>query len=331
MNKFVFNPEDAYIKIKNQWTKWADKTGAKGYVVGISGGKDSTVVGALAAKIFGSNSIVGVSLSNSPIGFAEAKDEAFDAEDLCSDIGIERFYNININAAFNSIINQLDAQCCDIYGTKISVSKDTKINLPARLRMSTLYAVAQTLGYRVLNTCNLSEDMVGYSTLFGDTAGSFSPISDLTATEVVQLGKWLGVPDRYINRTPTDGLCGQTDEEKLGFSYAQLDNFIRNDIGTEEFKQDIRNRYSANKFKLDIIQLPKVNLAYPNFVVEPVFPISTQKAPLQRLRKIICEPKYTAILESMMDYYNVNGLKDLTKEEIEEFISPILRGAENAK
>lgn len=103
---------------------------------------------------------------------------------------------------------------------------------------------------------------------FGDNAGTFAPISQLTVTEVINLGYFLGVPEKFLVKTPTDGLCGQTDEEKLGFSYKDLDNFIRNDIGTDEFKDKIRNLYNKNKFKLDIVQIPHPNFNnLPNYVI----------------------------------------------------------------
>ena len=165
------------------------------------------------------------------------------------------------------------------------------INLPARIRMSTLHAIGQCVDGRVINTSNLSEDMVGYATQFGDNAGSYAPLQGLTVTEVKALGIYLidvvdidenrwyrpqniidCSSDRYtlrhlINKTPVDGLQAQTDEERLGFTYAALDKFIRFNEGSDEFKSLIKKKYQQNKFKLEIVQMPQPDFSYlPNFV-----------------------------------------------------------------
>jgi NAD+ synthase len=167
-----------------------------------------------------------------------------------------------------------------------------EINLPARIRMSTLHAIGQCVNGRVINTSNLSEDMVGYATQFGDNAGAYAPLQGLTVTEVKELGKYLidvlGIEDeeysapalnRYVSipnkkrlielvdKTPVDGLQAQTDEERLGFTYADLDKFIRLDEGSYEFKEMIKKKYKQNKFKLEIVQMPQPDFSYlPNFV-----------------------------------------------------------------
>ena len=184
-------------------------------------------------------------------------------------------------------------------------TKDMEINLPARIRMATLHAIGQCVDGRVINTSNLSEDMVGYATQFGDNAGAYAPLQGLTVTEVIELGKWLaedmynthiisdmkqkvlikeatdyslGITDTkiipvldklipLIEKTPVDGLQAQTDEERLGFTYADLDKFIRLNEGTDEFKEMIRKKYQQNKFKLEIVQMPQPDFSYlPNFV-----------------------------------------------------------------
>lgn len=271
---YNFNPEDAYNNIKNSITKWAKKTGAVNFVVGISGGKDSTVVAMLLASIFGPEHVYGVML---PSG---VQSDIQDSEDVIRILGINRML-VNIGDAQVSILNQLD-----------NVSYDCRTNLPARLRMSTLFAVGQCVNGRVINTCNLSEDVCGYATLFGDNAGTYAPIQGLTVTEIRKLGKWLiqnkinfmwdrGTmldmadgkehPDmtrlsELVYKTPVDGLQPLTDEEKLGFTYADLDKFIREDIGSDEFKAKIRDIYKKNKFKLDIVQLEQPKWNYPNHV-----------------------------------------------------------------
>jgi NAD+ synthase len=150
------------------------------------------------------------------------------------------------------------------------------INLLARIRMATLHAIGQCVDGRVINTSNLSEDMVGYATQFGDNAGAYAPLQGLTVTEVKELGKYLidvlGISvatlmTSLIDKTPVDGLQTQSDEERLGFTYADLDKFIRLNEGTDEFKALIRKKYKQNKFKLEIVQMPQPDFSYlPNFV-----------------------------------------------------------------
>ena len=182
-------------------------------VVGISGGKDSSIVAALCVEALGKERVVGVLM---PCG------EQIDIEDskrIVETLGI-RSYMVNIQSPVDSILFRVRI--------KMEVSEQTKVNLPARIRMTTLYAVAQSLpnGGRVANTCNRSEDFVGYSTKFGDSAGDFSPLANLLVSEVIQIGHELSVPRDLIDKTPSDGLCGKSDEDNLGFTYAQLDQFI---------------------------------------------------------------------------------------------------------
>lgn len=136
----------------------------------------------------------------------------------------------------------------------LDVSVQAKVNLPPRIRMSVLYAVSQSLNGRVVNTCNLSEDWVGYSTRYGDAAGDFSPLSNLTVTEVKEIGRVLGLPDVLVDKVPIDGLCGKTDEENLGFTYAELDRYIRTGkIDNLDTKEIIDKKHRANLFKLQLM------------------------------------------------------------------------------
>lgn len=176
-----------------------------------------------------------------------------------STLGIKRL-DVNIGDAYHSI-------CAAVENNGYDVTYDTKTNLPARLRMSALYAVGQTVNGIVLNTCQKSENCCGYATLFGDAAGSYAPIHDLTVTEVIAIGDYLGLPYKLVHKTPIDGLQPLSDEDKLGFTYASLDKFIRLNEGTNEFKEMIRNKYLQNKFKLDIIQIPHPVFDFPDFVV----------------------------------------------------------------
>lgn len=206
-------------------------------VIGISGGKDSSVVSALCAEALGKDRVIGVLM---PCGEQRDIDMAYK---LVNHLGI-RYYVINIENAVKAINNSVS----DL----LNISVQTKINLPARVRMTTLYAVSQSVNGRVANTCNLSEDWVGYATRYGDGAGDFSPLCNLTVTEVKKIGRVLGLPEELIEKVPIDGLSGKTDEENLGFSYAELDNYIRNGvIDDAEKKKKIDILHERNRFKLE--------------------------------------------------------------------------------
>ena len=166
---------------------------------------------------------------------------------LVSHLGIDHTI-INIKAGFDGLLGEItDKLSCE-------VSKQTKTNLPARLRMATTYAVAQSMNGRVANTCNLSEDWVGYSTRYGDAAGDFSPLSHLTVQEVKAIGAYLGLPEKLVQKTPIDGLSGLSDEENLGFTYTALDTYIRTGVcEDEEVKAKIDYKRKMNKFKLELM------------------------------------------------------------------------------
>lgn len=215
-------------------------------VVGISGGKDSSVAAALCAKALGKERVIGVLM---PQGQQHDIDMAYM---LVEHLGIKH-YEVNIKPAVDEVLNNLPAD--------IEISPLTIQNLPARIRMTTLYAVSQSCNGRVCNTCNLSEDWVGYSTRYGDSVGDFSPMSHLTVTEVKEIGRYLGLPDELVDKTPIDGLCGKTDEENLGFTYAELDRYIRDGvIDDKEKKEIIDRRHRQNLFKLELMPAFKPNV-----------------------------------------------------------------------
>lgn len=225
-----------------EWIRnWFEQNGPGcNAIVGISGGKDSSIAAALCCEALGKDRVVGVLMPN-----GEQSDIDM-AELLVNHLGIEH-YVINIQGAFDSMIEQIKA-------AGIEVGRDSIINLPPRLRMSTLYAVGQSKNGRVVNTCNLSEDWVGYSTRYGDAAGDFSPCSHLTVTEMKQIGRVLGLPDVLVDKTPIDGLCGKTDEENLGFTYAELDRYIREGVIEDEAKKARIDRlHVLNQFKLKMM------------------------------------------------------------------------------
>lgn len=217
-------------------------------VVGLSGGKDSTIVATAGVKALGKDRVIGVFL---PDGEQEDKEDAYNVAKYL-DI---KTYEINISQMICSSILEL-------YKNKIEVSKQTEVNLPARIRMCMLFAVAQSVNGRVTCNCNLSEDWIGYSTYGGDDFGSVGFLRHLTVTEVKQVGKELGLPDKFIDKTPSDGLCGKTDEDNFGFSYDVLDKYIRTgEIDDLEIKAKIDKMHEDNLFKLKPMECfkPKIH------------------------------------------------------------------------
>ena len=208
-------------------------------IIGISGGKDSSVVAALCVEALGKDRVVGVLM---PCGEQSDIDMA---KCLVEHLGI-RSVEVNIK-------NTVDALFAEI--EKVTeLTSQTRINLPPRVRMTTLYAIGQSMNGRVANTCNLSEDWVGYSTRYGDAAGDFSPLANLTVTELKQIGMVLGLPDKLVEKTPSDGLCGKTDEDNLGFTYTMLDRYIREGICENvNIKNRIDELHKKNKFKLELM------------------------------------------------------------------------------
>lgn len=243
------------------WTKSIlEKNHQTKVVIGISGGKDSSVVAAICAKAIGPENVIGVMM---PCGIQK---DIGDSQKLIDFLGIKST-TVNIGNAFNDL--------CNAINLGVELSYDTKTNLPARLRMSTLYAVAQTIGGFVANTCNLSEDYApgGYATLFGDNAGSFAPIQDMTVSEVIEVGEDLGLPYNLLHKTPIDGLQPLSDEEKIakqtsieGWTYARFDKLIRGEKHdfTPEEVEILRKGAQAGKFKRDIVQIPKFKTHRPN-------------------------------------------------------------------
>lgn len=203
-------------------------------IIGISGGKDSSVAAALCVEALGRDRVIGVLM---PCGVQHDIDMA---KLLCEHLSIKSI-EINIKSAVEGLKAAIPFE----------LTSNSVTNIPPRIRMTALYAVAQSHNGRVVNTCNLSEDWVGYSTRYGDAAGDFSPISCFTVDEIKQIGKALGLPDVLVNKVPIDGLCGKSDEENLGFTYAVLDRYIRTgEIDDQKTKEIIDKKHKANLFKL---------------------------------------------------------------------------------
>ncbi len=232
------------LKIKNECVEWIknffENNGKDcNAIIGISGGKDSSVAAALCVEALGKDRVIAVLMPNGEQADIDC------AMQLVKHLGLKH-YTVNIKDAFDTLVSALP-------GT-LNISAQTMTNIAPRLRMTTLYAIGQSLNGRVVNTCNLSEDWVGYSTRYGDAAGDFSPMSQLTVTEVKEIGHILGLPYNLVEKVPIDGLCGKTDEENLGFTYAVLDKYIRSGICEDEkTKKLIDQKHKANLFKLKLM------------------------------------------------------------------------------
>ena len=234
----MFNVEKTTNEVVAWIQNWFEQNG-KGCnaVVGISGGKDSSIVAALCAKALGKDRVIGVLMPNGEQADIDC------SKQLVAHLGIP-YYVCNIKEGVDGVLASLKA-------TGVEISRQTIVNLPPRIRMSTLYALSQSMNGRVANTCNLSEDWVGYSTRYGDAAGDFSPLGKLTVQEVKAIGKYLALPENLVEKVPSDGLTDRTDEDNLGFTYAMLDKYIRTGVcDDEEKKARIDRLHVLNEFKL---------------------------------------------------------------------------------
>lgn len=238
-----------------QWVRdWFEENGPGcNAVVGISSGKDSTIVAALCCEALGKDRVIGVMMPNG------TQKDIDVSRKVCKYLGIKHTV-ADISFALEDILESIDLWP---FG-RDKFSEQTLINLPPRIRMATLYALSQTLNGRVSNNCNLSEDWVGYSTRWGDSVGDFAPLANLTVTEVKAIGYELGLPAEFIEKVPSDGLCGKTDEDNLGFSYDTLDRYIRTGVCEDaEAKEKIDRLHEKNLFKMRPI---------PKFQYSPNYP-----------------------------------------------------------
>ena len=232
------------LKIKNDCVNWIREffeiNGKDcNAVIGISGGKDSSVAAALCVEALGKERVIGVLMP---------KGEQADINcslKLVNHLGI-KYYTVNIGETVEALKSALPKE--------FEITSQTLTNIPPRVRMTTLYAISQSNNGRVVNTCNLSEDWVGYSTRYGDSVGDFSPLSNLTVQEVKEIGYVLGLPRDLVDKVPIDGLCDKTDEDNLGFTYAVLDKYIRTGVCDDpETKDLIDKKHKANLFKLQLM------------------------------------------------------------------------------
>ena len=234
----MFNVEKVTAQAVEWIQNWFEENG-KGCnaIIGISGGKDSSVVAALCVKALGKDRVIGVLMPNGQQPDIDC------SHDLVSYLGIP-YYVCNIEKAVDGVLESLTE-------SGVEISRQTKVNLPPRIRMSTLSALSQSKNGRVANTCNLSEDWVGYSTRYGDSAGDFAPLGQLTVQEVKAIGHYLGLPKHLVEKVPSDGLTSRTDEDNLGFTYACLDEYIRTgNCPDAASKAKIDRLHTMNEFKL---------------------------------------------------------------------------------
>lgn len=231
MEKIIINLQE--------WIKnYVQNAHSKGVVIGMSGGKDSLVVAKLCCNALGNENVFGVIMPN-----GEMSDKS-DAVKTCKLLDI-KYAIVNINDTYKNIINPVNEI---LKQNNIRLSDVSTINTPPRIRMTTLYAFAGSLNYLVANTSNLSEISVGYSTKWGDGVGDFAPIANFTKTEVCEMGKLLGLPVELVDKIPSDGLSGKSDEDKLGLTYANLDEYIRTGKQNSDYDRIMHlNKISAHK------------------------------------------------------------------------------------
>ena len=235
-----FNPQIQLAGLLEWMAEQMNACHGKTAVIGISGGKDSSTVAALAVAAYGRENVLGVLMPDGvqpDIDYSQALVEHLDLPHT----------TINIHDAVQGVLNEMEK-------AGLTPSRQTKVNLPSRVRMATLYAVAQSVeGGIVINTSNLSEDWVGYCTIYGDSAGAFSPLGMYTTEEVVALGRQLGLPEKFLIKPPSDGLTGLTDEDNLGFPYHAVNEYVRKGVADPAIKEQIDHKHRVSRFKFETI------------------------------------------------------------------------------
>lgn len=251
----VFDPTKEIVHIVDHIRHYFAKNGGPDTkaVIGISGGKDSTIAATLLAMALGSDRVVGVLMPN-----GDQKDIA-DARAVCDMLGI-KFYIVNIKYTVASFIEDIERN------TDLLPNDRVYTNMPARARMTTLYNIAAMVGGRVINTGNASEAYVGYTTKYGDLAGDYAVLCGYYVSEIYKIGdaiKWYDekgvehrIPEYLIHKVPADGMSGKTDEDNMGFTYAELDAYLMDGwTPPADVLHNILERHRRNEHK-GVIQLP---------------------------------------------------------------------------
>lgn len=235
-----FNPQKQLAGLLEWMDQQMTQCGGKTAVIGISGGKDSSTVAALAVAAYGRENVYGVLMPNGvqpDIDYSQA---------LVEHLQIPHC-TINIHDAVQGVLQEMEK-------AGLTPSRQTRVNLPSRIRMATLYAVAQTVPAGiVINTSNLSEDWVGYCTIYGDSAGAFSPLGMYTTEEVIALGRVLGLPEKLLVKAPSDGLTGLTDEDNLGFTYHAVNEYVRRGVCDSAIREQIDRKHRTSRFKFQTL------------------------------------------------------------------------------
>lgn len=243
-SKLIEETEKAISWIKD----FVTECGADGVVVGNSGGKDSATVIAMASKALGKENVLAVAMPCFSI-----KEDLEDANLVAQKFGV-KVITADLSSGYMELENTIANACNDFV-----LKDESKINIKPRMRMTILYAIAQSLNYLVIGTGNLSERMVGYTTKWGDNASDFNPIANFTALEVLKIGKYLGVPDKIINKAPSDGLSGKSDEEKMGITYKQISEYIETGKTDIEAMKKIKKMNKNSKHKRELVPIYEVN------------------------------------------------------------------------
>ena len=228
---------------------YVKNSNAKGVVLGLSGGKDSAVVLAMAVKALGKENVLAVSM---PCHSVSA--DYNDAKSAAEKFGV-KFITVDLTRSYNEFESSVNSVIEEVGVSELSV--EAKVNVKPRLRMLTLYSIAQSMGCLVIGTGNLCEAMVGYTTKWGDSASDFNPLANFTVSEVFKMGEFLNVPEQILKRAPSDGLGGQTDEEKMGIKYSQIEEMIETGNTDEVAKEEILKRFNASKHKRSLVPIYK--------------------------------------------------------------------------
>ena len=218
-----------------------EKSGARGVVVGNSGGKDSATVLAMAVNALGKDNVLAVSMP------CHSNDDDFEDAKIVANAFDVKFIKIDLTSVYDEMEKEVNFKLNEI--NIEGLSKESIVNIKPRLRMTTLYGIAQTLGYLVIGTGNLCEIMVGYTTKWGDSASDFNPIGNFTVQEVLEIGRLLGVPEKILKKAPSDGLGNLTDEQKMGVTYKQIAEMIETGKTDKNAEKEIIKRFNNSKHK----------------------------------------------------------------------------------
>lgn len=250
-SKLIIEAEKAINWIK----EFVKSSGAEGVVVGNSGGKDSATVIAMATRALGKDKVLTIAMPCNSI-----KEDLEDAKLVSMTFDVP-LLEIDLSDSYNTFERTINNS---LKGIDKELVNEAKVNSKPRFRMTTLYSVAQSMNYLVIGTGNLCEQMVGYTTKWGDNASDFNPIGNFTVREVLAIGKYLGVPDRIINKAPSDGLGSKTDEEKMGVTYDQIEEYIETGKTSEEAMLVIERKNRVSKHKRSLV--PKYTFDRLNYL-----------------------------------------------------------------